>query len=67
MLLGVNNMAALYEWEHIQTGSIRELIVSYLAEFDSPQHIKDIVEYIQNIETPLKGVSVRRWEVETNS
>lgn len=45
--LGVNNMAALYEWEHIQTGSIRELIVSYLAEFDSPQHIKDIVEYIQ--------------------
>lgn len=45
--LGVNNMVALSEWEHIQTGSIRDLIVSYLAEYDSPQHIKDIVEYIQ--------------------
>lgn len=46
-LLGVNNMVALSEWDHIQTGSIRELIVSFLAEFDTPQHIKDIVEYIQ--------------------
>lgn len=45
--LGINNMVALSEWDHIQTGSIRELIVSFLAEFDSPQHIKDIVEYIQ--------------------
>lgn len=46
-LLGVNNMVALSEWDHVQKGKIRELIVSFLAEFDSPQHIKDIVEYIQ--------------------
>lgn len=46
-LLGANNMIALSEWKHVQTGNIRELIVSYLAGFDSPKHIKDIVEYIQ--------------------
>lgn len=46
-LLGVNNMVALSEWEHVQTGSIRDLIVSFLAKYDSPQHIKDIVEFIQ--------------------
>lgn len=45
--LGVNNMVTLSEWEHIQTGSIRDLIVAYLADFESPQHIKNIVEYIQ--------------------
>ena len=45
--LGVNRMVALSEWDHIQTGSIRELIVSYLAKFDTPQHIKDIVAFIQ--------------------
>lgn len=45
-LLGVNNMVALSEWEHVKTGSIRELIVAYLTEFDSPLHIKDIVSHI---------------------
>lgn len=45
--LGVDNMVTLSEWDHVQAGSIRELIVSFLAEFDSPQHIKDIAEFIQ--------------------
>ena len=40
-------MVALSEWEHVQTGSIRDLIVSFLAKYDSPQQIKDIVEFIQ--------------------
>ena len=39
-------MVALSEWEHVKTGSIRELIVAYLTEFDSPLHIKDIVSHI---------------------
>ena len=57
-LLRVNNMVALSEWTHVQTGSIRELIVSYLAEFDSPQHIKDIVKFIKkHRETSERSIS----------
>lgn len=46
-LLGVNNLVALNEWEHIRTGSIRDIIVSYMAEHDVPLHIKDIVAHVQ--------------------
>lgn len=45
--LGVLCMVTLTEWEHVKIGTIRDLIVSFLAEYDSPQHIKDIVNYIQ--------------------
>lgn len=45
--LGVLCMVTLTEWEHVKIGTIRDLIVSFLAEYDSPQHIKDIVKYIQ--------------------
>ena len=45
-LMGVGNMVALNEWEHIQFGNIRELIVSYLNQFDEPQHFTKIVDYI---------------------
>ena len=45
-LVGVNNLVTLIEWEHIQIGSIRDLIVSFLQSHEEPQHIKKIVEYI---------------------
>lgn len=45
--LGTMNKVTLTEWEHVKIGTIRDLIVSFLAEYDSPQHIKDIVNYIQ--------------------
>ena len=45
-LMGVGNMVALIEWEHVQIGNIRELIVSYLVQFDEPQHFSKIVDYI---------------------
>lgn len=45
--LGYNKLVTLTEWEHIKTGSIRDLLVQYLQQFDEPQHINTIVEYIQ--------------------
>ena len=47
-LVGGNNLVALIEWEHVKLGSIRNIIVQYLEEFDEPQPIKDIVSYVQS-------------------
>lgn len=47
-LVGGNNLIALIEWEHVKLGSIRNIIVQYLEEFDEPQPIKEIVSYVQN-------------------
>jgi len=46
-LVGGNNLVALIEWEHVKLGSIRNIIVQYLEEFDEPQQAKDIVSYVQ--------------------
>ena len=46
-LVGGNNLVALIEWEHVKLGSIRNIIVQYLEEFDEPQQAKDIVAYVQ--------------------
>lgn len=46
-LVGGNNLVALMEWEHVKIGSIRNIIVQYLEEYDEPQPIKDIVSHVQ--------------------
>lgn len=48
-LVGVNDQIALSEWDHVHTGSIRGIIVSFLAEHKEPQHIEDIMSYISKI------------------
>lgn len=45
--LGYNKLVTLQEWDHIKIGSIRDLLVQYLSQFDEPQHIDNIVKYIQ--------------------
>lgn len=57
-LLGGNNLVALIEWEHVKLGSIRNIIVQYLEQFDEPQSAKDIVEYVQQFRD-TSGNSVR--------
>jgi len=47
-LVGGNNLVALIEWEHVKLGSIRNIIVQYLEEFDEPQPVKEIVSYVQS-------------------
>lgn len=46
-LVGGSNLVALIEWEHVKLGSIRNIIVQYLEQFDEPQPIKEIVSYVQ--------------------
>ena len=48
MISNTNN-AALYEWEHVAIGSIRDLIVEYLAKFDEPQPISAIISHVKSL------------------
>lgn len=45
-LVGVNKLVALTEWHHIKMGSIRDLLVDYLSQYNEPKHIKDISSHI---------------------
>ena len=45
-MVGVDNLVALTEWEHITLGSVREIIVQYLEKFDEPKPVHDIVGYV---------------------
>ena len=45
-MVGVDNLVALTEWEHIKLGSVREVIVQYLEQFDEPKPVHDIVGYV---------------------
>lgn len=45
-MVGVDNLVALTEWEHIKLGSVREVIVQYLEQFDVPKPVHDIVDYV---------------------
>lgn len=45
-MVGVDNLVALTEWEHIKLGSVREIIVQYLEKFDEPKPVHDIVGYV---------------------
>lgn len=45
-MVGVDNLVALTEWEHIKLGSVREVIVQYLEQFDEPKPVHDIVDYV---------------------
>ena len=45
-MVGVDNLVALPEWEHIKIGSVREVIVQYLEQFDEPKPVHDIVGYV---------------------
>ena len=44
----VNNgcQVGLLEWSHIRFGSIRDIIVAYLSQFDEPQPLSDIVKHV---------------------
>lgn len=45
-MVGVDNLVALSEWEHIKFGGVREIIVQFLEQFDKPQSVQEIVEYV---------------------
>jgi hypothetical protein len=45
--VGVDSLVGLIEWEHIKIGSIRDIIVQYLSEFDEPKELSEIVYYVQ--------------------
>lgn len=45
-MVGVDNLVALTEWEHIKLGSVREIIVQFLEKFDEPKPVHDIVGYV---------------------
>lgn len=45
-MVGVDNLVALTEWEHIKLGSVREIIVQYLEKFDEPKPVHNIVGYV---------------------
>lgn len=51
--LGTDNMVVLSEWDHVQLGNIRELIVAYLAQFEEPKHIDDIVDYMLTLRSNI--------------
>ncbi|MCQ2244003.1 MAG: hypothetical protein MJZ32_07065 [Bacteroidaceae bacterium] len=55
--VGRNSEFALAEWNHVKIGSIRSLIAEYLASKDTPQHIDNIFDYIQQfVETNKRSV-----------
>lgn len=45
-MVGVNNLVALPEWEHIKIGSVRDIIVQYLEQFNEPKTVQEIVGYV---------------------
>ena len=45
-MVGVDNLVALSEWEHIKLGSVREIIVQFLEQFEKPKPVSEIVEYV---------------------
>lgn len=45
--VGVNNLVGLLEWNHIKIGSIRDIIIQYLDEFNEPQHVSKIYRFVQ--------------------
>ena len=45
-MVGVDNLVALSEWEHIKFGGVREIIVQFLEQFDKPKSVQEIVEYV---------------------
>lgn len=45
-MVGVDNLVALSEWEHIKLGSVREIIVQFLEQFDKPKPVSEIAEYV---------------------
>lgn len=46
-MVGTDNLVGLLEWNHVKFGSIRDIIVQYLSEFDEPQYVTDIVAHVQ--------------------
>lgn len=46
-MVGNDSLVGLLEWDHVKIGTIRDIIVQYLSDFDEPQSIADIVEYVQ--------------------
>lgn len=53
-----NSFYTLKEWDHIKTGTIRDAIMEFLSENDSPQTAKNITEYVLKHfpETNIKSV-----------
>lgn len=43
----VTNKIGLTEWSHIKVGTVRDIIVQYLAKFDEPKPLSDIIDYVQ--------------------
>lgn len=46
-MVGTANLVGLMEWPHVKVGSIRDIIVQYLSEFDTPQPLADIIAHVQ--------------------
>ena len=45
-MVGFDNLVALSEWEHVKLGSVREIIVQFLEQFDKPKPLAEIAEYV---------------------
>ena len=48
-MISNTNKVALYEWEHVAMGSIRDLIVEFLSQCDTPQPVANIVQHVLSL------------------
>lgn len=48
-MISNTNKVALYEWEHVAMGSIRDLIVEFLSQCDTPQTVANIVQHVLSL------------------
>ncbi len=45
--VGSKSLIGLIDWDHIKIGSIRDIIIQFLSNFDEPQHSSDIYNYVK--------------------
>lgn len=46
-LVGTDNLISLIEWNHVKIGGVRDIIAQFLSDFEQPQHLSVIVEYVK--------------------
>lgn len=46
-MVGTGTYVGLIEWKHVKIGGVRDVISQYLARFDEPVHIGQIIAHVQ--------------------
>ena len=46
-MVGTGTYVGLIEWKHVKIGGVRDVISQYLAKFNEPVHIGQIIEHVQ--------------------